>query len=275
MKKIYTKANKIKYIKMGSGGSKDKTSTTVSPIKNGNSTLPIVNNTNDSHNANSSSKASNALKLEKKDDTPVALTELTPLELTRKLHTSIRWNKNIDEMKEIMEIEGNAAEQIDPQNGNRAIHIAAQNGHKDIVQILINKGCDINVKNMKGNTPLHMAIGYDYYSTAVLLINSGAQLEALNNANIPASKGLEGDKSLAANAVASAVTFEEYSEGLKLLKNQIPRGMTKESFIKYGLKIKKLYINEWNNNNIQTEFTNLLHDWEPQSINTTVTPTSP
>lgn len=58
-------------------------------------------------------------------------------------------------------------------NGNRPLHIAAQNGHTDIVQLLIKKKCSLNEKNAKGNTAIHMAVGYDYYDAAKLIIDAG------------------------------------------------------------------------------------------------------
>ena len=41
--------------------------------------------------------------------------------------------------------------------GNNALHLASQNGHKDIVELLIEKGIDINQKCKNGFNALHLA----------------------------------------------------------------------------------------------------------------------
>ena len=40
----------------------------------------------------------------------------------------------------------------DKQNGNVALHIAAQNGHFEVVDLLISKGAKLSPKNRGGNT---------------------------------------------------------------------------------------------------------------------------
>ena len=37
------------------------------------------------------------------------------------------------------------------------LHYAAANGHKEIAELLIEKGADLNAKNVVGMTPLHYA----------------------------------------------------------------------------------------------------------------------
>ena len=194
---------------------------------------------------------------------PVIVKVLTPLEITRKIHTAIRWNKDFDNIKELLEPEG-ACDFVDPQNGNAAIHIAAQNGHTNVVELLLQKKCNMNAKNLKGNTALHMAIGYDYYETAKFLIDAGADMNATNDSDFPASAGLEGDKSLAGAAVVSASTIDQFVSALDQLKRTLPRGIKKEIFMKVGLRLKKQFKDEWDNKRMQESFTALLHDWEPE-----------
>ena len=40
------------------------------------------------------------------------------------------------------------------KNGRTALHWATVNGHKDIVELLINEGADVNLKDLAGETPL-------------------------------------------------------------------------------------------------------------------------
>ena len=42
-------------------------------------------------------------------------------------------------------------------NGETPLHAAALNGHKEIAELLIEKGADLNAKNVVGMTPLHYA----------------------------------------------------------------------------------------------------------------------
>ena len=43
------------------------------------------------------------------------------------------------------------------RRGHTGLHIASYNGKKEISEILIEGGAEINVKDNKGNTALHMA----------------------------------------------------------------------------------------------------------------------
>lgn len=73
-----------------------------------------------------------------------------------KLHSLIRWNKKPKQMRELLLQKPTLVDFHDPRNGNTAIHIAAQNGHLDVVTLLIESGADLNAKNSKGNTALHV-----------------------------------------------------------------------------------------------------------------------
>ena len=45
----------------------------------------------------------------------------------------------------------------DTDMGNAALHLASANGHKDMVEFLLDAGADINLLNNSKNTPLHWA----------------------------------------------------------------------------------------------------------------------
>ena len=45
----------------------------------------------------------------------------------------------------------------DEEAGNSALHLACANGFKEIVELLLGKGADINQLNKSKNTPLHWA----------------------------------------------------------------------------------------------------------------------
>eukprot|EP01039_Chlorochromonas_danica_P005258 gene5258-5792_t len=161
----------------------------------------------------------------------------------RPVHSAVRWNKSVQEVEALLD-SAEAVNCADTNNGNCPIHIAAQNGHDDLVALLIRKKCTVDAKNMKGNTALHMSIGYDYYNTSKLLIDAGADLEALNDANIPAKYGLEGDKALGIAALANATTVEEVKEAFDLCDRDV-EGLNRVSFAQAGLKAKKALGPDW------------------------------
>ena len=85
-----------------------------------------------------------------------------------KFHSVVRWGKPLDDIKAALEAVktagGNGVEDPDPQNGNRVIHLSAQNGHLHITKWLVSDSkCDINSQNNKGQTALHMSSAYDMY----------------------------------------------------------------------------------------------------------------
>ena len=42
-------------------------------------------------------------------------------------------------------------------DGGTPLHYAAQKGHKEIIELLITNGADLNAKTGRGTTPLHLA----------------------------------------------------------------------------------------------------------------------
>ena len=65
----------------------------------------------------------------------------------------------------------------DAQNGNTCIHLAAQNGHRHTVEILVNRAdlrCDVNKQNGGGQTALHMTVAYDYFWISKMLCKARA-----------------------------------------------------------------------------------------------------
>jgi ankyrin repeat protein len=61
------------------------------------------------------------------------------------------------------------------------LHYAAYGGHKEIAELLIAEGADVNAKDEDGVTPLHEAAFGGYKEIAELLIAKGADVNAKNN----------------------------------------------------------------------------------------------
>ena len=68
------------------------------------------------------------------------------------------------------------------EKGKTPLHNATVLGHKEIGELLITKGADVNVKgNRTGSTPLHRAALGDRKEIAELLIAAGADVNAKND----------------------------------------------------------------------------------------------
>jgi cytohesin len=64
-----------------------------------------------------------------------------------------------------------------------ALHLAAAEGHLDIVQALIDKGAGKDIQDFGGMTPLHLAIVYKQNEAAKLLIKNRAKVNVRDNFN--------------------------------------------------------------------------------------------
>lgn len=159
------------------------------------------------------------------------------------IHSAVRWNKPVNEVEQLLD-SPEAVNCADETNGNRPIHIAAQNGHNDLVKLLIKKNADLAAKNLKGNTALHMAVGYDYYETAQLLMKAGSDPDALNDAGVAAKFGLEGDKAIGIAALAAASTHAEAVEAFSLCEAVLDK-LNRVNFVQAGLKAKKGMGEQW------------------------------
>jgi len=61
------------------------------------------------------------------------------------------------------------------------LHLAAQKGHADVAELLIKNGADVNAKNNYGWTPLYAAAQEGHADVAELLIRHGADVNARDN----------------------------------------------------------------------------------------------
>lgn len=75
-------------------------------------------------------------------------------------------------------IDGGADKEAKTPDGRTPLHIAAQNGHSQVAQLLIDRGADKEHKCQVGFTPLHAAAQFGKGNVAQLLIEKGADKEA-------------------------------------------------------------------------------------------------
>lgn len=59
-----------------------------------------------------------------------------------------------------------------------ALHIAAQNGHEEIVKILINHGNSVDTRDNRNKTPLHRAAEFGRHKIVKFLLDRGASVNA-------------------------------------------------------------------------------------------------
>lgn len=137
------------------------------------------------------------------------------------------------DIKAVLQFSGNV--NYINKSGWSGLLIAAVSGHLDIIKNLINRGADINYKNL-GNgwvdpeTPLMLTCKHNHYDAAVLLLNLGADIDikdkygytalmhATNQGNTSIVKMLLGNA-----ADTSLINSDGYSaEGIAVYANQIP-----------------------------------------------------
>jgi len=67
-------------------------------------------------------------------------------------------------------------ENVNFKYGETPLHIACVRGHYLVVNMMIGKGANLNIKNINGVTPLHAAMNFGHADIAKLLILNGADI---------------------------------------------------------------------------------------------------
>ena len=83
---------------------------------------------------------------------------------------------------------------IKNSSGLTPLHLAAQNGHTEIVQLLLQNNADPNIQDNNGDTPLHFSSENDHTETVQLLLQNNADPNIQNNDDdTPLHIACEGD----------------------------------------------------------------------------------
>ena len=88
-------------------------------------------------------------------------------------------SKNIEVIRGMNSKDIDQINQVDPSTGNNALHIIAKKGHyqyppHEIPKLLIEKGIDMNRKNLNNKTALEISLLSGWQKIAMLLLDSGA-----------------------------------------------------------------------------------------------------
>jgi len=133
---------------------------------------------------------------------------------------------------------------VDTQNGNYPIHIAAQNGHAEMVTWLVENGAKTDVQNGTGQTPMHMSISYDYDAVSDYLRTQNANFDITNWNGNPAKFGIDGEKNPTDpfNMLEACTTTEEALAALDAVESAAtadPNSIDKSKFAMTGMQLKK------------------------------------
>ena len=106
----------------------------------------------------------------------------------------VRWGRTADVAAVLREAPHMVAER-DAATGNTALHVASQNDRPQYLATFLGRFrrfADVNTRNAKGNTPLHMAVEYGLRACKEVLLRHGASTEVANADGHPAIRGVSG-----------------------------------------------------------------------------------
>jgi uncharacterized protein len=85
-------------------------------------------------------------------------------------------------------LERGVAVNLQDADGDTPLHIAAQVGNLEVLQLLLAKGANVNAKNNVGGTPLMWAAVYDHEAVTRALIDHGADVSAKDEDGVTAAE---------------------------------------------------------------------------------------
>ena len=94
------------------------------------------------------------------------------------------WRENKEQVEKIL-ARGADVNAVD-NDGDAALHGAAQSGDVEIIRMLLDKGANPNAQNKQGGTPLMWAAVYGHTDAARVLLNRGADPSLKDNDGITA-----------------------------------------------------------------------------------------
>ncbi len=87
-------------------------------------------------------------------------------------------NGNIEAVKQHLAAGTDVNAKNEDDYDTTPLYYATGEGHKEIAELLIAEGADVNMKDDKGATPLHYAVFFGHKETSELVIANGADVNA-------------------------------------------------------------------------------------------------
>jgi hypothetical protein len=100
-------------------------------------------------------------------ETKAADTTPVEVDVQKKFHSMCRWDKPSEEIAAFVAENPGSENSTDTANGNKPLHIAAQNGHVNLVRQLLGIGVLVDAPNGTGTTALHVRPCVFYMSFVV------------------------------------------------------------------------------------------------------------
>ena len=147
------------------------------------------------------------------------------------------------EIAELLIAEGADVNTKIDKTGMTPLHYAAFKGHREIAELLIANGADVNAKRGDFTTPLHFSTGGGHKEVAELLIAEGADVNAKDNIEwTPLHRAvLEGQKDVVELLIAAGADVNAKSDEGKTPLDWVDFSgpLTADLLRKHGGKTKK------------------------------------
>ncbi len=116
-------------------------------------------------------------------ETPQATTQstppdATPMRMTDDAFRFAAYEGKLDEVREGLTA-GNNVNALDPEKRLTPLHMAAYNGNTEVVKLLLEHGATLDARDIEGKTPLLHACTGPFVETVKLLIDKGADVNAI------------------------------------------------------------------------------------------------
>ena len=88
---------------------------------------------------------------------------------------------NIEAVKQHLEAGMDVDVEVNNRFGGTPLYFAASGGHREVVELFITEGANVNAKDWMGRTPLNDAAGRGYKEIVEILLANGADVNAKDN----------------------------------------------------------------------------------------------
>ena len=202
-------------------------------------------------NDNHDWKLPTEMSQEEYDDLKSQIRELAESEAREEYMESCRYGE-VDIVRALLCHQPSLIDFVNPDNGNTGLHMAAANGHSQVVQLLLSQNHTLT-KNQSGNTPLHWAAERGQGDVVNILITTNLDgVDVLEKNDFGRSALTEGFTSQNESVVKSLLEHDSATEE-KLLSttgdgDDKPASHTHEFFdLERPLKVRELAITNADN----------------------------